>query len=632
MRSWAIILSLGTLALASACSDKPMEEAVDAGEPDSGLVPDPCSDTMRCALTADMMFQEYIGTAGDEDFFTINIPSAGSVLQLGVFNDAQFSTIKLAVVLFDPLNNPVRNERYEGSGGGTERVDIQYTATSAGVYTVKVTDVGGDKYDRRNPYFVLYSIFSETDMNEPNNDAMHATLLTAGTGKSGTIGAQNDEDWFAIDIAVNKIAVINLTASGGDGSVRLFYQLYKPDGTTPIAQGFEPEGATTALHENRAVGNEAGRYLIKIFDDPEGGPNADLARIYVLTITFVDEPDVQDLAMPNETRGTATPMVSGQTYTGYIAAKSDLDYYVINVSGASMASPKLITVEANMPNTGPVDLAIDVLKPNGTDEVCADLSMCRAFRFVPEGPERPTKLATSHFVTADGRYLVLVKDNQDNDWDTTIPYTVKVDVLNDPDTNERFMDEGRSNAIVVNASTSSLAATIQFPWVEGYISFADDEDWYQFDFPDAMGAPATQNGDWLIELDIEKMGPTPVELQVFFLNAQGQYGGYGQSCRMPAPGDPDPTMLACQFPDADNAISGQFGEAHGDCLVVFREQTELGPHYFRITDLNRDDFDVRPGVGAYRFRVTLTAKCTAASVCHGQYVNPDLGGDLCERP
>ena len=47
------------------------------------------------------------------------------------------------------------------------------------------------------------------------------------------------------------------------------------------------------------------------------------------------------------------------------------------------------------------------------------------------------------------------------------------------------------------------------------------------------------------------------------------------------------------YPDADNALMEAFGEANGDCLVVFREQTAEGPHYFRFSDLNRDDHDVR---------------------------------------
>jgi hypothetical protein len=456
-----------------------------------------------------------------------------------------------------------------------------------------------------------------------------ATPLVQGTGETGVIGAQADEDWFAIDVPANQLVQIMMTASGGDGLVRLNYELFAPDGTTRLAQGFEPEGAMTSLRENRAVGNAAGRYFIRIFD--EGNDNADLARIYILTITFVAEPDMHDLAAPNETRPTATNATSGTTYTGFIAAKSDLDFYGIQVNNASMATPKLITVEAMMGNGGPVDLAIVVYKPNGDELVCAEADSCKAFRFVPEGPERPTRLATSHPIFANGRYLVVVKDNQDNDYDVATSYTVRIDVLDDPDVNERYElgpEEGRTIA----ATTTTAGTTITYPWVEGYISYADDEDWFTFNVPGDMPTPpAGQNGDWLVQLEIEKQGPTPVELQVFFYSSLTQYGGFGQSCREPAPGDPDPTGLACQYPDAENGIMEQTGEAFGECLVVFREHTRAGPHFFRVTDLNRDDFDVRPGAGAYRFRVSLTARCTPASVCAGMYTDVD-GSDLCARP
>lgn len=623
MKSW---VAAATTIVVIGCGNKEEPDLVDAGAPDSGTVADNCNSDAPCALTAGMMQSDYIGTPGDEDEYSFAVPSAGQVIQLSVSNDAEFSPIKLNVVLFSPSNTPVRNERFEGNG--KQRIEIQYVAAEAGTYRVQVSDVGNDQADRRNPYFITVALFSQTDMNEPNNIAAEATLLTAGMGASGVIGSQGDNDWFAIDVPANQLAVISLTAAGGTGAVRLHYEIYKPDGVTSIAQGFEPEGASTSLRENRAVGNEAGRYLIKIFD--ENNNDADLMRLYVLTISFAAEPDVQDLAQPNESRTFATPILPGQTYTGYIAAKSDLDYYVINVANASEATPQLITVEANMDNSGAVDLAFLVLKPNGEDLVCAEADSCRAFRFVPDGPERPTKLATSHPLTVPGRYLVVVKDNQDNDWDTAISYTLRVDLPAEPDTNEAY-ETNREGGIAVRASTSTAGTTIQYPWIEGYISYADDEDWYLFDIPGDMPAAPGQNGDWLVQLEIQKTGPTPVELQTFFFSPVEQYGGFGEMCRMPAPGDPDPTGLACQFPDADNAISENFGEATGTCLVVFRERTRQGPHAFRITDLNRDDFDVRPGMGAYRLRVTLTAKCTPASVCAGMYTDVD-GSDLCARP
>lgn len=627
----ALYFALAAAIALPACSGNDDPDPVDAGAADSGAVEDLCNQAAPCPLVQGTMQTEHIGVAGDEDYFSFDVPNVGTVVQLSVTNDADFSPIKLEVVLFDANNQALRNERFEGNG--KQRVEIQYVA-GPGRYTVKVADVGNDQFDRRNPYFIVVQLFSQTDNNEPNNTSAEATPLTAGMGTSGTIGSQGDQDWFAIDVPANQLTVVSMTASGGAGAVRLRYEIYEPTGTTVIAEGFEPEGAMTSLNENRAVGNAAGRYLVRIFDD--GNNDADLMRIYVLTISFVAEPDQNDLAAPNETRASATSIAPGQTYTGFIAAKADLDYYAINVTGASMDTPRLLTVEANMANGGPVDLAFLVLIPAGDDLVCESDPSCKAFRFVPDGPERPTKLSTSHNVYANGRYIILVKDNQDNEWDTTTSYTIRAEVVDEPDPNEQYERDAAGGRTIV--ATSTAGTTIQYPWVEGYISYADDEDWFTFAFPGPMGAPAGQNGDWLVNLQLEKTGPTPVEMEIFFFSSLEQYGGFGQACRMPAPGDPDPTGLACQFPDADNAIMENFGETSStigaagvECLVVFRERTMAGPHFFRVTDLNRDDFDLRPGAGAYRFRVTLTARCTTASNCSGEFTDVN-GGDLCARP
>ena len=124
---------------------------------------------------------------------------------------------------------------------------------------------------------------------------------------------------------------------------------------------------------------------------------------------------------------------------------------------------------------------------------------------------------------------------------------------------------------------------------------------------------------------MEFPGPSPVELEAFFYGPENsprsQYGGYGQRCRDPSTPDP------CQYPDAENAINETFGESFGDCFVVFREVTQAGPHYFRLTDLDRDDFDLS---AEYRFRVTITAGCPVPGECEGVYEGPS--GDLCGRP
>ncbi len=627
-RTSFVQVTLPLLLLAGACSSPDETTGPDAGPVDSGEVPDNCTAMQACILVAGQRASDHIAPVVDEDPWTFQVPSAGQVIHILVENDADFSPVRLEVALFGPDGMVLENPRYQGTG--KQKIEIQRVAVAAGTYKLEVRDVGGDGADRRNPYFVTLSLLSETDMNESNDTAETATPLGAGVASSGTIGFQGDEDWFSIDVGANQLVQVQMSAPG-TSQVKLRWSLYDPSGTTRIAQSDEPAAGATWPTENRAVGNAAGRYLIKVEDSDEDGPHADLDRLYVLTAGVVGEPDVQEQASPNETFQTATAITSGQSVSGFIAATSDVDYYAIIVAQA----PQVIQVQASMPGASDVDLAFVVLDSDGDTLICdaRDGDLCKAFRFVRDGAAGPANLVTAHVAETPGTYFVKVSDQQDNDFDTSVPYTVTVTLPAEPDANENYNLDGRAGSVVV-APSSFMGSTLQFPWVEGFISHADDEDWFRFDLPGTETLDPAQNGDWLVHVELQMSAPTPVELQAFFYGPENssreRYRGYGKRCRDPSPDDP----MNCQFPDADNQVDLAAGETaatigQGECFVVFREVTTVGPHYFRMTDLDRDDFDIG-GSGRYRLRVTATAGCPATSVCSGIFTQG--GMDLCGRP
>lgn len=616
------LLALPLVLAAQACSGGDGGGPADAGElPDSGATPDLCTDGAPCTLSSGVMGSDYVAPAMDEDRWTLEVPTAGSLLQVVVSNDADFSPIRLEVALFGPSGAAVATRSF--TGNGKQRIDLQLVAEVAGTYALVVRDSGNDAADRRNPYFVVATIFAETDNNEPNETSAQATRLTIGAPASGVIGAQGDRDWFSFEVPANQLVEVALSALSPpvSGGVRLEYVLWDPTATIPIAESVE---GSAQLVENRAVGNAAGTYFIEIRDDPSDGEQADLTRPYSLTVRLNPEPDMNELAAPNDDPAQPTTLNAGQTITGYIASKADQDWYDIRVRDV----PALITVTAAMDPASPVDLSFTVTELDGVTQVCASADSCKAFRFVPEdATTRPREIATSHVVTTPGRYLVVVRDFQDNEYDVARSYTVRVDLPPEPDVHETY-DDRRAGARVIAASTSTTGTTIQYPWVQGWLSYADDVDWYAFELPGPAGASPGQNGDWLIQLEVD-VDPTPLELQLFLYAVDRDYGGFGRQCGRPAPGDPDPTGLACQFSDAENAMNATYGESNGDCIVVFREHTGAGPHFIRVSDLNRDDFDVRESA-PYRLRVSVTAGCGPNSRCVGRYTQG--GQDLCLRP
>ncbi|MBK8009884.1 MAG: hypothetical protein IPK13_00920 [Deltaproteobacteria bacterium] len=598
---------------------------------------DLCTETESCALESGVEQSDYLAPVGDSDRWTFSVTSAGTIAKIVVRNDVTFSPIRLQAVLFGPDGVTAVAGPENSAGNGLQRVAITVKLDQVGQYTLRVLEVGNDAQDRRNPYYVVVTLVSEPDTHEPNNTYTLATTLADGQPTSGFISYQRDEDWYKISAESHAILRIAMApADRGVSPVRFRWELWSLEADRRIAESDEPTSGAWRV-ENRAVGVDAGDYFLRVLDLDTDGVDADETRAYQLTVTREAEPDAQDLASPNETPPAATTIQLGTTVDGYVAATGDLDYYKFRVSGASASSPKLVVVEATLPEASDVDLAFSVLDTDGETRICEtrDRDLCYADRFVLNGSAGASSLRTAHVVTRSGDYFVVVRDFQDNDFDMDHPYHVTVTVPNDPDTYENYQGDSRSAAVDVPAvGTGTTGATIEFRWVEGYLSYANDIDWYRFDIPGPPNLAAGQNGDWLVEVEIEMgldgpSGPprsTPVELQAFFRGETFDYGGYGKSCRRPDPNDPDP----CQYQDSQNSFRQEIGIAQDDCLVVFRERTGLGSHYFRLSDLNRDDFDIG-AYGKYRLRVRAIAGCPAGGKCEGIYTDPS-GNDLCGRP
>jgi hypothetical protein len=613
---------------------------VDAGGP-----PDACTPEAPCALEAGARGQGLIAEAGDRDPWVFEVPAAGRVIDLVLSNDATRSRVQLEAALFAPDGAAVVNRRAPSSLG-RQRVEIQVLAEQAGTYRLEVRDVGRDDADRFNPYFLDLRLLESGDANEPNDDEAGATPLSLGTPVNGAIGTQGDRDWFAFDLTAGRRVEVRVSAPGV-GAVRHRFSLLAPDGMA-VAESTEPEADVPWPSSVHAVGPVSGRFHLVIEDDD--GADAETGRVYTVEVRELPEPDPQEQLTGNETADAATPLTPGTPVTGYIAATADADWYAVNVGAASPAAPQLVTAELSYPRASEVELQLALFAPDGETPICEarDGDGCRHLRFVRDGAgtRGPTSLATAHLVTQPGRYLVVVRDLQGDEVDAETPYTLDVALPAEPDPFESYGPDGRAAARLVPPATATTGASITFEAVEGHISYAGDTDWYRFDIPGPEGASPGQNGDWLVEVQIEMPSPTPVELNAFFFGPEDsdreRYRGLGRQCRgrnAPIPEDCvlERSQCLCQWPDADNGVNVDFRTTldppmggGGECFVVFREVTGVGPHYWRMSDLDRDDFDVGPA-GRYRLQMTVTAGCPSNSACMGRFT--DRGGDdLCGRP
>lgn len=603
------------------------EGGFDAGPPDAAAVVDRCDVATPCTLVPGMPEVELIGSVGDEDPFTFDVSAVDRIIEiLAETEDDATTPLQLELALFGPGGEALVNRRSDRAGRG-QQVRIQLRAPSAGTYRLLVRDVGGDSVDRFKGYTVSLDVFDDMDLNEPNDIEADATLLTLGVEVQGALTTQGDLDVYVFDATAGGRLEILLTPPA-NAEARHRYMLYGPGGDLR-AESVQPDGDAPWPAEIRKVGSAGGRFRL-VVDAEDGGGDR---RPYHLRVQELNEPDAFEGLNGNDVAGDATEIAVGTVAQGYVATTADVDWYAVQIPSASPAQPTILAARVQMPIASPVNLQLTLYEPDGTTLVCErrDGDACRAQRFVRTSTLGPSSLSTAHPVIAPGRYLVAIRDSQDNATETASPYQLTVSLPTDTDANETYLAGSRADAVLVPAATATTGTTIEYPWVEGVIAYVNDADWYRFDVPGPVGASPGQNGDWLVQFELEMPGPTPVELNAFFFGPEGsgreRYRGLGQRCRNPSPDDRD----FCQWPDADNGLSVNFsttlGSMSGDCFVVFREVTGAGSHFWRLTDLDGDDFD--PGA-RYRFRMRLTAGCPGNSACAGRFLQN--GQDLCGRP
>lgn len=639
------------LSLAVACGEE-TRQASDAGPPDAATAPDFCSVEVPCSLVSGEASNppEFLSPVGDVDRYAIDV-AVGQIIDVRVQMSAPRSRVQLRATLFEPGNPPtqVAQGQWSGSPSQAQQFSFQHVSDQAGTYFIDVRDVGNDDDDDIRNYIVTATLIDQTDDNEPNDTPAQATPLAIDVPATGQIASVGDEDWFSVEVPNDQILQIRPTFPGG-GELNLQWELYAAS---------EPgvslaESITIGPTQNRAVGKQGGTYLLRVFD-AGGGSSSELA--YQMRVLLLAEPDANDVAGPNEEPGSATSVGFGSR-EGLIAATSDFDYYAVDISGASEADPVILDtlVEWVGAPSSTVQLQFtlrndqgDLVCPGG-DDGCLSLRRFNDGSFTEVRCHDNESCRHAIPITRNGRYYVLVQDFQDDAYDESARYRITFsEVILPADDDENFSNAARPVQIL----TSTAAETIEYAWVEGYISYVGDVDTYVIQFPQPPYAD-TQNGDWEWSVDFLVPGPSAVEYSaVIDAPDRANTGNIGRNpipnCGdvPPGPGNLDP----CNAPDSQNFHDFQRGalspmcvgsDDSSCCQVIFRQSSDGqgGQWFFQVRDASTverttggpagDDYDVRPSA-KYRFRLRARAGCQVPGPCAGRFIEPNAG-DRCGRP
>ena len=161
--------------------------------------------------------QSYIQSGGDDDYFTVEIPSA--TVNYGMLTAVlsnQPADYKLEV--FGPTHNTIGG----ADDTGTEDEVVQAPIYEAGIYYIRVRNSRGSS-GFNQPYDLTVTFDrGNSELSEPNNDWEHAAPITPGASIEGYLSGSGDYDIYQFDLTDLAHVTVSLTGQPEDYRLEVF--------------------------------------------------------------------------------------------------------------------------------------------------------------------------------------------------------------------------------------------------------------------------------------------------------------------------------------------------------------------------------------------------------------------------
>lgn len=158
-------------------------------------------------LTSGTPITGAIACAGDQDWYQIDVPP-GDLLRIRLESDV--ATYQPAFTLYDADEELVVEKSNPAGHVEETDLDVYRVLPTDGIFYVVVSDDDGVDADPFVTYTLTVDVVNDPDPNEPNNVAEEATPLAGSAvscggswssfSKTGTVGSEGDNDWFALPI------------------------------------------------------------------------------------------------------------------------------------------------------------------------------------------------------------------------------------------------------------------------------------------------------------------------------------------------------------------------------------------------------------------------------------------------
>ncbi len=548
---------------------------------------------------------------------------------------------------------------------GVSSIHTTVLVPGTGDYYIQAADAQGTGFDPANAYALTVAFATDPDSHEPNDSPATAKATDSSPGYLAYLG---DVDVFSVSVAnVTDLLTLTLgnpatapapiryqiTASGG----AILAEGSAPPFATPLSTVLPSTGAGTYyLSLSSPAGTAPDRNVADGYSVSFGTtPNPDTTTHHTIAAA----------TCPGGGSGPCTMAYSGTAVTlppqtGYIAVPGQRDFYRVDVtSGAALVLQMDLTSSSTT-----VKYAVDLLTPDPTspcqvDGDCAALhqpctkdtdcelshaclpagqhkfcptsgvscTLCEgAGLCIPTGPSggvcamsqylsayvrggKPTGasvVSAAQPLFTSGAHYVAVHDAQYTGYDDSNPYTLRLELVPEPDPNDRSTTPAARNNFYDPYPTATsdrtpdklravplTAAQLQ-AGVTGYISYQTDEDWYSFASPCDPATGSTNCG-----IDFQWTQPASTVKVAFFVldeNTLLPQESFAYSGPVP-PAAP----IVGSF-DNSTCSSCSFG-------------TVGKKYYMQVTDIHERSWDYATS-GQYTFKVSsVTAGCPRA--CNG---------------
>ena len=354
---------------------------------------EPNGEIGRAVLIQSTHVDGMIFPARDEDFFRVFVEEGNSVS----FALTPPESIRGELVLYDSNMNWI--SVYSSAVNSGDEVFLERMIESSGIYYLRVRDLNNqshlDSYNLATAGARIGYVPVETPTvaeSEPNHDTGVADLISLGGQVSGTMGENNDHDWYAF--IVSQPSQVTLSMDPSVETLVLRAEFFNGSKQHLLTAQSGAEGAAFSMTYDFV---RPGRYYVRVLD-----LNSRFSTTpYKFTTTVTP---VVDTFEPNGDYGDASLLNQVNQIQAYLFNTGDHDWYRVQVSEPG----ELVAILSNLPsNITPVLDVFDLSKQH------------LAVRSGAAG----TDLRLSYNIGTAGTYFVRVRDNGDND-ESTSPYTL----------------------------------------------------------------------------------------------------------------------------------------------------------------------------------------------------------------